>query len=81
MIIVFRKFDKNLNFVKKNGKTQFIKILMTIPLTLDIIQQLIIKTRSRSLVPEKLKQNSNIPKKLEIANNLKKLLKIVILKS
>ena len=43
MITVFQKFEKNNFFFKKIAKAGVIKQLITIPLTLETMQQLIIK--------------------------------------
>ena len=58
MIKILQKIEK-IKFYQKVGKIRVIKILRTIPLTLETMQQLIIKPRRRSLVPEKSKIQKN----------------------
>ena len=60
MIIIFRKFE--LKFIKEIPKTGAIKILITIPLTLETMQQLIIKPWRRSLRPWCRKNDKTIKK-------------------
>ena len=65
MIINCRKLEKK-NFLSKIAKAGVIKILITIPLTLETMRQLIIKPWRRSLGPwgqKKDKKLENIQKK------------------
>ena len=50
-MISFPKFLKKIKYYQKLAKTGVIKIMITIPLTLEAMQQLIIQPWRRSLVP------------------------------
>ena len=65
MKIIFRKFKKFI-FYQKIALAGVIKILITIPLTLETMQQLIIKPWRRSLGPWCRKKN-------QYSKNLRKL--------
>ena len=67
MKIIFRKFKKFI-FYQKIAQAGVIKILITILLTLETMQQLIIKPRRRSLGPWCRKKKSIFKKLEKIAN-------------